>query len=137
METTRTSPLRLLILLVCALMLAGAAGCDWSEGPLPPDDGTPDDVTPDDVTPDEVTPDDGTPDDGTPDVIPDPLGDIEIPDFGDPSAPLFTDAALSPDGRYLVLLRKEYNNRIVLASPTLYYIPGVCKSFIQPLHSIA
>ena len=98
METTRTSPLRLLILLTCALMLAGAVGCDWSEGPLPPDG-----VTPDDVTPDDGTPDDGTPDNGIPDVIPDPRGDIDIPDFGDPSAPLFTDAALSPDGRYLLV----------------------------------
>ncbi len=102
MGTQRTSPLWLMLVIASVLSLAGVAGCEWDEGPLPEGQVPP--------NPDILTPDDGTPDD-TPDGpddadVPDgpPVDDVlELPDFGDPDAPLFEEAALSPDGRYLLV----------------------------------
>ncbi len=104
MDARRTTPLRLLLLITCALTLLGSPGCEWSEGPMPGDQTA--------GTPDVGTPDDGDPDigDGDGDVNINGDGDVningdglELPDFGDPAGPGFVGAVLSPDGRYLLV----------------------------------
>ncbi|MFH1529662.1 MAG: hypothetical protein ABIK09_02885 [Pseudomonadota bacterium] len=91
MGTGWTSPLRLLVVCVWVAALAGLGGCEWGEDPAPGD-----------------PPPDGLIGDSDSDTDINGIGDddgngVEIPDFGDPAAPLFTDAALSPDGRFLLV----------------------------------
>jgi len=100
---TGWSTVRLVLVVVCAGALALSVGCDWDEAPLPDKPG-------------DTTPGDGDIIDGPDEDIDGPDEDIpidrntgtgidaiDVPDFGDPAAPVFGEAVLSPDGRYLLV----------------------------------
>ena len=98
---TRWSTVRLMVTFVIMGALAGLGGCDLDKGPMPleqnPDSGN--------TEPEGDGDGDGI-GDGDGDVNGNGNGDgdvVEIPDFGDSQAPLFDEAALSPDGRYLLV----------------------------------
>ena len=93
MGTGWTSPLRLLAICACVATLAGLGGCEWGEEPAPDDQSSWD---PDGGIGDPDVPVDADIIVGKDDGLP------ELPDSGDPAAPLFTDAALSPDGQKVV-----------------------------------
>lgn len=92
MMTLETRWRRSVPLIVCALVMAFAAGCPPLDPSPDPDPGDGDVNSGEIIQDGDLTPDDDITDD-----------EIVLPDFGDPAAPLYSDAALSPDGRYLLV----------------------------------